>query len=84
VLNSSPCCHPFDEEGEKGYIRAEGYGTLILKRLSDAEADGDRILCLLANGVAGAAGPQVGIGMIIWSPDITSVALPERKLGCVL
>lgn len=59
VLNQSPCCHPFDHEGPKGYIRAEGYGTLILKRLSDAERDGNRVLCVLANAVAGAAGPQV-------------------------
>lgn len=41
-LNESGGCKPFDSNAD-GYCRAEGCGIFILKRLSDALAENDRI-----------------------------------------
>jgi len=43
-------CKTFDEAAD-GYTRGEGCGMIVLKRLSDAQADGDTILALI-NGTA--------------------------------
>jgi polyketide synthase 13 len=60
VLNHTGYSHPFDEDGAKGYIRCEGVGAIVLRRLSDAERDGNSILCEMPNAVAGSAGPEDG------------------------
>lgn len=57
VMVQGPTSHPFDEDGPKGYIRGEGMGTIVLRRLSDAEARGDRILCKILRAIAASAGP---------------------------
>lgn len=42
-LSRTGNCKPFDDKAD-GYCRAEGVGTIFLKRLEDALADGDPIL----------------------------------------
>lgn len=42
-LSKTGNCQTFDNDAD-GYCRGDGVGTLILKRLVDAEADNDRIL----------------------------------------
>ncbi|GKT31924.1 Mycoketide-CoA synthase, partial [Aduncisulcus paluster] len=39
-------CKTFDSSAD-GYVRSEGCGILVLKRLSDAERDGDRVLAVI-------------------------------------
>ena len=57
ALSPSGRCSPFDRKGD-GLIVGEGAGIVMLKRLSDARRDGDRILALirgvgLANDIEG-------------------------------
>ncbi|MBJ9975375.1 SDR family NAD(P)-dependent oxidoreductase [Pseudomonas sp. S75] len=39
-------CKPFDERAD-GIVRSDGCGAVVLKRLSDAQRDGDRVLAVI-------------------------------------
>jgi len=39
-------CKTFDARAD-GFVRGEGCGVIVLKRLSDALVDGDRVLALV-------------------------------------
>ncbi|MEU2425306.1 type I polyketide synthase [Streptomyces sp. NPDC007851] len=53
-------CKTFDEDAD-GYVRAEGCGVLVLKRLSDAQRDGDRVLALIRGTAIGEDGESAGL-----------------------
>lgn len=53
-------CKAFDERAD-GFVRAEGCGVLILKRLSDALRDGDRIHALVRGTAVGQDGRSTGL-----------------------
>lgn len=61
VLSSTGTSHPFEDAGPKGYVRAEGYGCIVLRRFKDSIQDGDRIMCTIRNAVAGSAGAVEGM-----------------------
>ncbi|MEO1132051.1 MAG: beta-ketoacyl synthase N-terminal-like domain-containing protein [Cyanobacteria bacterium J06639_1] len=46
MLDADGRCRTFDASAS-GYSRGEGCGAIVLKRLSDAERDGDRVLALI-------------------------------------
>ena len=53
-------CKSFDAAAD-GFGRGEGCGIVVLKRLSDAQADGDRILALIRGSAVNQDGPSSGL-----------------------
>jgi len=53
-------CKTFDARGD-GYVRGEGCGLVVLKRLSDALADGDRIQALIRGSAYNQDGRSNGL-----------------------
>ncbi|MFF7995598.1 SDR family NAD(P)-dependent oxidoreductase [Kitasatospora xanthocidica] len=75
MLSRSGRSRAFDD-GADGFVPGEGVGALVLKRLSDAEADGDRI-----HGVIVASGiNQDGTTNGITAPSVRSQTDLERAV----
>lgn len=55
-------CKTFDHRAD-GFTRGEGCGVLVLKRLADAERDGDRILALLHGSAVNQDGRSSGLSV---------------------
>jgi acyl transferase domain-containing protein len=67
ALSPDGRCKTFDARAN-GFVRGEGCGLLVLKRLSDAERDGDTILAL----VRGSAINQDGRSTGLTAPNVLS------------
>ena len=60
LLSKSGRCHSFDARAD-GFVRGEGASMLVLKRYSDAIADGDSIRALIHGGAVGQDGHSNGL-----------------------
>ncbi|KAI1344184.1 polyketide synthase [Xylariaceae sp. FL0016] len=60
VLGPDGKCQSFDAKGN-GYARGEGFGTVILKRISDCIRDGDTIRAVIRNSGSNQDGRSPGI-----------------------
>ncbi|MYA60600.1 MAG: type I polyketide synthase, partial [Chloroflexi bacterium] len=60
MLSPSVRSKPFDADAD-GFVRGEGCGMLVLKRLRDAEADGDRIWGLILGSAVNQNGASAGL-----------------------
>lgn len=67
-------CRPFDAEAD-GLVRGEGCGMVVLKRLSDALADCDRIYAV----IHGSAASHDGASMGLTAPNAEAQALMLRS-----
>jgi amino acid adenylation domain-containing protein len=60
MLSADGHCKTFDAAAD-GYGRGEGCGVIVLKRLSDAQRDGDNILALIRGSAVNQDGPSGGL-----------------------
>ncbi|MFF9349378.1 polyketide synthase [Streptomyces sp. NPDC014734] len=59
ALSPDGRCRPFDARAN-GFVRGEGCGAVVLKRLGDAERDGDRVLAVIEGTGVNQDGPSAG------------------------
>jgi acyl transferase domain-containing protein/NADP-dependent 3-hydroxy acid dehydrogenase YdfG/acyl carrier protein len=81
ALTSSDYCKPFDEEAN-GFMRGEGCGVVILKRLSDAQRDGDNIIAVIKSSAINHDGPSSGLTVPNGSAqqEVIKKALQQGKI----
>ena len=60
MLSPRGLCTPFDAQGD-GYVRSEGGALVLLKRLDDAIADGDRVLGVVVGSALNTDGRKNGL-----------------------
>lgn len=81
LLSTTGHCRPFDSEAD-GYVRGEGCGIVVVKRLADALRDRDRILALVRGAAINQAGRTRGITAPSCSAqvDVIRSALRDARL----
>ena len=60
AMSPSGACHAFDAAAD-GFVRGEGCGVAVLKRLSDALRDGDRVLAVVRGSAVNQDGRSNGL-----------------------
>ncbi len=82
MLSRSGRSRPFGASAD-GYVRGEGCGVIVLKRLSDAEADGDRIWGVIRGSAVNQSGASAGLTVPNGSAQerVMEEALAEANLS---
>ncbi|CAN5605518.1 phthiocerol type I polyketide synthase PpsB [soil metagenome] len=60
AMSPTGACHAFDAAAD-GFVRSEGCGVAVLKRLSDAVRDGDRVLAVIRGSAVNQDGRSNGL-----------------------
>ncbi|MFG3252553.1 type I polyketide synthase [Streptomyces sp. NPDC048172] len=75
LLSPTGRCHAFSQLAD-GFVRGEGGGVVLLKRLDDALADGDRVLAVVPASATNTDGQSVNV--MSQPSTVTQQALLER------
>lgn len=89
ALSRTGACHAFDADAD-GFVRGEGCGAVVLKRLSDAECDGDRVLALVRGSAINQDGrsnglfaPNPAAQMAVLRAAYTNAGVPTQDVDFV-
>jgi len=74
ALSPTGGCRPFSDDAD-GIVLGEGVGAMVLKRLSDAERDGDRIYAI----IKGVGSSSDGRNRSMTAPDYRGQALAVQR-----
>ncbi|GEM_PF-1774442 len=78
MLSPDGQCRTFDASAN-GYVRGEGCGVVVLKRLSEAVADGDRIWAVIRGAAVNHGGAGAGL-TVPNTPALEQVADTAKAL----
>lgn len=81
VLSKSDAMHPYGRDAD-GILLGEGGGALVLRRLSDAVRDGDRVYAVFQAGASAAGGTKNG-GALAASLKAACGAVPAASIELV-
>ncbi|WP_327226529.1 type I polyketide synthase [Streptomyces platensis] len=89
MLSAGGRCRTFDADAD-GFVRGEGCGVVVLKRLADAERDGDRVLAVLRGSATnqdgsseGLAAPSVTAQRALYLDALAQAGVDPRDVGMV-
>ncbi|MDX3228053.1 type I polyketide synthase [Streptomyces sp. ME19-01-6] len=89
MLSRSGHCHAFDAAAD-GFVRGEGCGIVVLKRLADAVRDGDRVLAVLRGSAVnqdgrsdGLAAPSAAAQRALYEEALARAGVAPREVGMV-
>ncbi|ORW56632.1 sulfolipid-1 biosynthesis phthioceranic/hydroxyphthioceranic acid synthase [Mycobacterium parmense] len=89
MLSGTGHCHAFDVKAD-GFVSGEGCVVLLLKRLTDAQRDGDRILGVIRGTAANQDGHTMNIAMpsgeaqaAVYRAALAAAGVDARTVGMV-
>ncbi|WP_327270924.1 type I polyketide synthase [Streptomyces sp. NBC_01224] len=89
MLSPTGRCHTFDAAAD-GFVRGEGCGAVVLKRLADAERDGDRILAVVRGTAVnqdgrtdGLAAPSPTAQRALFHKALTNAGIDPQDMGMI-